>query len=145
MSILSNGSMGDDAPVAEINVTPLVDVMLVLLIVFMVTMPILTHTIPLSLPTSSQEATKHENDIKDPIRLAISREKTYELNGEVISFEVLKQHLEEEFRQNPDLILAISADKTIEYQFVTDILGLAQDIGIHKIGFTTEQPSLLSK
>lgn len=54
------GSMnsGDDAPMSEINVTPLVDVMLVLLIVFMITMPVLTHSIPLELPTASEQAAK---------------------------------------------------------------------------------------
>ena len=46
---------GDDAPMSEINVTPLVDVMLVLLIVFMITMPVLTHSIPLELPTASEQ------------------------------------------------------------------------------------------
>lgn len=54
------GSMnsGDDAPMSDINVTPLVDVMLVLLIVFMITMPVLTHSIPLELPTASEKRRK---------------------------------------------------------------------------------------
>ena len=66
------GSMnsGDDAPMSDINVTPLVDVMLVLLIVFMITMPVLTHSIPLELPTASEKAAKQkEKQPKDPLLL----------------------------------------------------------------------------
>ena len=67
------GSMnsGDDAPMSDINVTPLVDVMLVLLIVFMITMPVLTHSIPLELPTASEKAAKEDKQPKDPLRLSL--------------------------------------------------------------------------
>ena len=67
------GSMnsGDDSPMSDINVTPLVDVMLVLLIVFMITMPVLTHSIPLELPTASEQTNKQDKQPKDPLRLTI--------------------------------------------------------------------------
>lgn len=135
----------EEDPMAEINMTPLVDVMLVLLIVFMVTMPILTHSIPLSLPSASEEAIKHQNEIKDPLRLAINLDGIYELNGKIISVDDLKMRLQEAVQLNPELILAIAADKATKYQMITEVLGLAQDLGIRKVGFTTEVPALLSK
>ena len=74
------GSMnsGEDAPMSDINVTPLVDVMLVLLIVFMITMPVLTHSIPLQLPTASEHA-KQQEQPKDPLRLSIDANGAYYL------------------------------------------------------------------
>lgn len=72
---MSFGSMndgGNDTPMAEINVTPLVDVMLVLLIVFMVTMPVLTHSIPLNLPTAAEQQQEPLKDqMKEPLRRAL--------------------------------------------------------------------------
>ena len=62
---------GEDAPMSDINVTPLVDVMLVLLIVFMITMPVLTHSIQINLPTTSNSKEEPKQDVK-PINLAVN-------------------------------------------------------------------------
>ncbi|WP_148671696.1 ExbD/TolR family protein, partial [Neisseria meningitidis] len=77
------GSMnsGDDSPMSDINVTPLVDVMLVLLIVFMITMPVLTHSIPLELPTASEQTNKQDKQPKDPLRLTIDANGGYYVGG----------------------------------------------------------------
>ncbi len=116
------GSMnsGDDAPMSDINVTPLVDVMLVLLIVFMITMPVLTHSIPLELPTASEKAAKEDKQQpKDPLRLVTAK-------------------LKEAKAKNEDVIVAIAADKAVEYDYVNQALQAAREAGISKIGFVTE-------
>ena len=88
------GSMngGDDSPMADINVTPLVDVMLVLLIVFMITMPVMTHSIPLELPTaSSKQVAENAAQPKDPLRISISADGSYHLaEGEPITLQAFK-------------------------------------------------------
>lgn len=89
MAFSSNNN--DDSPMADINVTPLVDVMLVLLIVFMITMPVLTHSIPLELPTTSQKADQQpKQDIKPTALIvdetggyAIGADSTHHLNLEI--------------------------------------------------------------
>ncbi|WP_107928990.1 ExbD/TolR family protein [Neisseria animaloris] len=136
------GSMnsGEDSPMAEINVTPLVDVMLVLLIVFMITMPVLTHSIPLQLPTASETA-KQETQPKEPLRLTIDADGAYYLGAESTekrSLEELTAQLKQAKADNADTIVAIAADKSVEYDFVNKALGAAREAGISKIGFITE-------
>ena len=72
---------GDDAPMNDINVTPLVDVMLVLLIVFMITMPVLTHSIQINFPTTSSTKEQPKQDVK-PINLAVTAAGKYTLGEE---------------------------------------------------------------
>lgn len=126
----------DSDTMAEINITPLVDVMLVLLIVFMVTMPVLTHSIPLNLPTASNEQPLAET--KEPIRVSVDKSGTYFLKEAEQSPEALKVFLTETAGANEETILAISADKEVPYEYVADLLGIAQESGLNKIGFVTE-------
>ncbi|QEY23571.1 ExbD/TolR family protein [Neisseria animalis] len=137
------GSMNhdDDAPMSDINVTPLVDVMLVLLIVFMITMPVLTHSIPLELPTASEQAAKKEQQPKEPLRLTIDAEGAYYIGAESgvkLSAEDIAGRLKEAKAANEDLIVAIAADKSVAYDYVNKALGAAREAGISKIGFVTE-------
>lgn len=137
------GSMnGDDnETMSDINVTPLVDVMLVLLIVFMITMPVLTHSIPLELPSASEHASKQEKQPKAPVRLTIDEQGNYYLGADSttkISLEDVSKRLQEEKAENDETIVAISADKAVEYDFVNKALGAARDAGITKVGFVTE-------
>lgn len=128
----------EDAPMAEINVTPLVDVMLVLLIVFMITMPVLTHSIPLQLPTSSEES-NHKNVPKDPLRLSINAEGEYYLGENQISLSELAEQLTEAKAANEDVVLAVAADRSVAYEKVADALEKAQQAGVGKIGFIQEK------
>ena len=115
------GSMnsGDDAPMSDINVTPLVDVMLVLLIVFMITMPVLTHSIPLELPTASEKAAKEDKQQpKDPLRLSIDASGAYVVGGDSdtkVDLATVTAKLKEAKAKNEDVIVAIAADKAVEY------------------------------
>lgn len=138
--MMSFGSFDEheDMPMAEINVTPLVDVMLVLLIVFMITMPVLTHTLPLQLPVTSNEK-EQKVDPKEPFRVEITAEGQYAVRGENVSLSRLGELFISSKKDNEDVILAIAADKSVAYEKVTDVLGVAQEAGIEKVGFVTEQ------
>ena len=138
------GSMnsGDDAPMSDINVTPLVDVMLVLLIVFMITMPVLTHSIPLELPTASEKAAKEDKQQpKDPLRLSIDASGAYVVGGDSdtkVDLATVTAKLKEAKAKNEDVIVAIAADKSVAYDYVNQALQAAREAGISKIGFVTE-------
>ena len=138
------GSMnsGDDAPMSDINVTPLVDVMLVLLIVFMITMPVLTHSIPLELPSASENAAKQkEKQPKDPLRLTIDVNGNYYIDGDSATkadINTVTSRLKTEKQKNANTIVAISADKAVEYEYVNKALEAAREAGIPNIGFVTE-------
>ena len=137
------GSMnsGEDAPMSEINVTPLVDVMLVLLIVFMITMPVLTHSIPLELPTASEKAAKEEKQPKEPLRLTIDANGAYYVGGDSatkVDIDTVTSRLKEAKSGNENTIVAIAADKAVEYEYVNKALEAAREAGISKIGFVTE-------
>ncbi|QGM80994.1 ExbD/TolR family protein [Otariodibacter oris] len=120
--------------VSDINVTPLVDVMLVLLIVFMITMPVLTQSIPLELPTSSIEK---QSEPKKVMRIAINQSGTY-IGEQIVDEQQLKSQLTHQFEEDKDTVIAISADVAVEYRHVVKVLELAQQAGLKKIGFVTE-------
>ena len=132
-----NLNQDDNMPMAEINVTPLVDVMLVLLIVFMITMPVLTHSIPLQLPSAGN--TEAVNP-KEPLRLSIGQDGQYALGEQKEDLTQLRANLSTIAKTNPDTILAIAADKNVPYDHVAQALAAARDAGLTKVGFVTEDP-----
>lgn len=143
MAFGSMNSGGEDAPMADINVTPLVDVMLVLMIVFMITMPVLTHSIPLELPTASEKAAKktEKPDRKNVVSLSIDASGGYVLGADStakLTLEQLETGLKQAQAENPDVIIAINADKSVEYDFVAKALETVKEAGIPKVGFQTE-------
>lgn len=119
---------------SDINVTPLVDVMLVLLIVFMITMPVLTQSIPIELPTASVEK---QTEPKNIVRIAINPTGTY-IGDKMVNEEELKTAFQTQFEQDKDAVIAISADVAVEYRHVVKVLELAQNAGLKKIGFVTQ-------
>ena len=137
------GSMNsdDDSPMADINVTPLVDVMLVLLIVFMITMPVMTHSIPLELPTASaKQVAENAAQPKDPLRISISADGSYHLaEGEPITLQALESQLQQLAKTNPDQVIAIAADKNAQFDYVEKALRAVRDAGLSKVGFVTEE------
>jgi biopolymer transport protein ExbD len=122
---------------AEINVTPLVDVMLVLLIVFMITMPVLTHSIPLSLPTHKAES-PNQTEPTALLRLAIDMDGNYRLGDQTVTLAQLRTHLSSEVKVNPEVVLAIAADKHVAYDYIAQVLAAARDAGLVKVGFVTQ-------
>ena len=131
---------GDDAPMNDINVTPLMDVMLELLIVFMITMPVLTHSIQINLPTTSSTKEQPKQDVK-PINLVVTAAGKYTLGEEStneMDLPAVKAKLEELAKNDPDAVLAIDADENTPYEHVAKLLEVAKDAKISKIAFRLE-------
>ncbi len=121
------------ATMAEINVTPLVDVMLVLLIIFMITAPLMAHKIQIKLP----EATLNDkpDDASKPITLAIKEDGEIFWNDEPISQQMLESQLALEAQKQPQPRIDIRADKTTKYRLVQTVVKTAKGVGIAKVGF----------
>ena len=130
------GSFGgkSDAPLAEMNVTPLVDVMLVLLIVFMVTMPVMTHSLHVNLP-SNQGSVKVKAD--QATRLEVDASGGYRLNDQAVSADELLKLLQQSNLK--DATLAIAADKNVPYDYVARAISAARQAGIEKVGLINAQ------
>ncbi len=136
---MSFGNFNHDQqqPMLEINVTPLVDVMLVLLIVFMVTMPLITHSIPLNLPESNNKVAKIPEE-KEPVRIAINKQGEFYLGDKKVSEQELSAVFQRTFKNDKNTIISIAADKTVSHEYVVKMLTLAQTAGLTKVGFVTE-------
>jgi biopolymer transport protein ExbD len=132
------GSDADDELVSDINTTPLVDVMLVLLIIFLITIPVVIQTVPLTLPKERNlpTQTKPEN-----IVIAVSRDGDVFWNNQPAGDErKLLERLKEVAVKKPQPEIHIRGDKEGRYEFVGRVVFACQRAGILKIGFITEPP-----
>lgn len=133
---MSFGSFGENAgtqPMAEINTTPLVDVMLVLLVIFIITAPLFHQAVPIDLP--KVDATKLDEKPK-VIQLAIDERGLVFWNGEAIHGDQLAMRMEAARADNPELHLR--ADRGTRYEKVAEVMAAAQKAGLVKIAFVTE-------
>jgi len=132
-----SGEAGEDryAPLAEINVTPMVDVMLVLLVIFMVTAPLLTVGVPLDLP-KTRAATIAEP--KPPVILSINREGEVFIANERVELGDLDQRLAELATEDPSRIVYVRGDQTIRYAQLMDALGRVNRAGFAKVSLVAE-------
>lgn len=126
---------GDSSPMAEINMIPLIDVMLVLLVIFIITAPILTHAVKIDLPkaSSSPNQTRPDN-----IQFAIDANGELFWNGEPISKAVMIERFRAAGKLSPQPELHLRADKTTQYQKLTEVLAEASKAGLIRIGFVSE-------
>ena len=138
MAFSSGGAEGrftaDTPPMSEINVTPMVDVMLVLLIIFMVTAPLITHKIAIDLPQAA--ATKNP-DKPDIVSLAIDGEGNMFWNDQPVSVDEWKVRVRSAALKDPQPELHLRAEKTTQYQKLAEVMADAQAAGLVKIGFVT--------
>ena len=124
-----------DEVMNEINMTPLVDVMLVLLIIFIITVPVMKHAVNIDLPRATNEA----QVIKpETIRLTVDAQGAYYFNEAKIEEPDLAPRLQAAAAQNPQPELHIRGDKAVRYEKVAQAMAAAQHAGLHKIGFITE-------
>jgi len=124
-----------DEVMNEINMTPLVDVMLVLLIIFIITIPVMKHAVNIDLP----RATNQVQDAKpETIRLSVDAAGDYFWNENKIADADLAPMLATESTKLPQPELHIRGDKSVRYERVAQAMAAAQQAGIHKIGFITE-------
>jgi biopolymer transport protein ExbD len=119
----------------EINTTPLVDVMLVLLIIFIITVPVMNHSVKLDLPraTSQPNQTKPEN-----INLSIDALDKVYWNNEVIDDGELKSRITTAAQKEPQPELHLHAERTTQYEKIAQVMAAAQSGGLGKIGFITD-------
>ena len=137
ISLPPSGEGGEDSykPLAEINVTPMVDVMLVLLIIFMVTAPLLTVGVPLNLPkTSAAQLTQP----KEPIVLSIDKEGATFISNEPVAAADLKDRLAKLAAEDSARIVYVRGDRTISYAQLMDALGLVNGAGFTKVSLVAE-------
>jgi biopolymer transport protein TolR len=124
-------------PMSEINVTPLVDVMLVLLVVFMVTAPLLTVGVPVELP---QTQAPPINEPKEPLVITVNREGTVFVSETTVPIESLAARLQSITGGNPDAVLYVRGDKEINYGRVLEVMSLVTAAGFHKVSLVAEAP-----
>jgi len=120
------------AVLSEINVTPFVDVMLVLLVIFMVTAPLLQQGVDVNLPKAKGKDLPPD----ERISLVIKRDRTIYMNDTPISMQQMRQKLEAISRLNPNVFL--KADKDVPYGLVVEVMGEIKEAGIEKLGMVTE-------
>lgn len=138
----NNGKSGGHA-MAEINMIPLIDVMLVLLVIFMITAPMMTHSVKIDLPKASSEAQQPD---KEAIDISIDVVGQLFWNNESVTREILNERLTQLFQERAELAeLHLRADKDAPYHFVAETLADASKIGITQIGFISEPERTLSQ
>src|SRR3954464_8207351 len=125
----------DAAPMAEINMVPLIDVMLVLLVIFIITAPLLTHAVKIDLP----KAASHAN-LTRPEHIALSIDGAGQLfwNGERMERAQLAQRMTAAGKMDPAPELHIRADKTTQYQIIAEVMAEAGRAGVTRIGFVSD-------
>ncbi len=138
MAMSSGGNSG--GPMSEINVTPLVDVMLVLLIIFMITAPLMSHTITVELPKANPKS-KDEEVKTPPLDLAIKQDGSLYFNDRPITAEELKVQFAVKAQQTPQPELQIRADKSTEFKIVKKIISDAKGQGMVHVAFMTNAPT----
>jgi biopolymer transport protein TolR len=126
-------------PMSEINVTPLVDVMLVLLVVFMVTAPLLTVGVPVELP---QTQAPPINEPKEPLTITVNKEGAVFIQETTVTIENLVPRLQGITGSNPDQVLYVRGDKEINYGRVLEVMSLVTSAGFHKVSLVAESPKV---
>jgi len=124
-----------DEVMNEINMTPLVDVMLVLLIIFIITVPVMQHSVNLNLPQASSTL---QDARPETVRLSVNAQGEYFWNEDRISDADLALRLKVQAAREPQPDLHIRGDKDVRYERVAQLMAAAQQAGLRKIGFITE-------
>jgi len=126
-------------PFSEINVTPLVDVMLVLLVIFILTAPLLTSALRMDLPSAQGAQT---GEAPEAINLSLNQAGVLFLNDKAIDKDALPAALQRVAATKPQTEVQLRADQTVPYGQVVELMGIAQQAGLSRIGFVTASSSL---
>ena len=131
-----SGSAGSriGGTLAEINIIPLVDVTLVLLLIFMLTAPLMYRGIDVNLPKTSGKPTA----VEERMVLTLTKEHTVYLNDKLVPMATLEQHLQNMFKNRQDKTLYLRADQALQYGFVVETMDRVRRSGIEKLGMMTE-------
>jgi biopolymer transport protein ExbD len=131
---MSVGSGGEGEPMMEINTTPLIDVMLVLLIMFIITLPVMTHAVKLDMPRPTSNP-KPPEVLVDPINLEIDFDGSLIWNGSQVELTSLEGYFRTEASKNPQPELHVRPNRRANYDTVAKVLAIAQRNGMQRIGF----------
>ena len=126
---------GAAQPMSDINMTPLIDVMLVLLVIFMITAPLMTSSLKLDLPRA--EGAK-PTDAPQFVTLAIDTQGRFFWGDEQVGVDTLRLRVREAAVRNPATEVQLRADKSVTYGRVAELIGVVQEGGLSRVGFVTE-------
>jgi biopolymer transport protein ExbD len=137
MSFSSPSSDDDSGLMAEINMTPFVDVMLVLLIIFIITLPVIQHSVKIELPKAASSASSSK---PETIQISIDQSGNIFWNTTPVSLEEYKNRAKEASAKEPQPEINLRADKRVPYDQVAQVLSASKRSGLTKLGFVTEAP-----
>ena len=126
-------------PMAEINVTPLVDVMLVLLIIFMITAPLMSHKVKVELPKANLDKIEEPKLIVQPITITVSDAGNLYWNDQPITKDQIESRLSVEAQKTPQPAINVRGDRTTKYRIVQQVVQVAQNQGMRKVGFVADK------
>src|SRR5678815_5697068 len=126
-------------PMAEINVTPLVDVMLVLLIIFMITAPLMSHKVKVELPQANLRDIEAKPMEVLPITITMTEQGNLYWNAQPITKDQIESRLSVEAQKTPQPPINVRGDRTTKYRVVQEIVQVAQNQGMRKVGFVAEK------
>ncbi len=129
-------------PMSDINMTPLIDVMLVLVVIFIITAPLLASSIKLDLPVA--DAARAGNAQQSVTVVVDAKGQTF-LNDQAVALDALVRQLEVLAQANPQTEVLLRADKTVAYGRIVEVMGAAQTAGLNRIGFVTDAPAPAGK
>jgi biopolymer transport protein TolR len=132
---MMDGNEGRQNLISDINVTPLVDVMLVLLIIFMVTAPMMTYGVKVDLPETESKSIKTQ---EDPLILSITKKRDIFIENYKVELGDLKGKLNKIFAHRAAKEILLQADKNVPYGFVMTVMSQVKEAGITKVGMITE-------
>jgi biopolymer transport protein ExbD len=136
MGHLSPGASA--APMAEINTTPLVDVMLVLLIIFIITAPLMTHSVKVELPRAASTPTP---DKPLTLQVSIDTDNRVFVGSEAVDRDNLENRFREAVARDVNVEMHLKADRSTRYEIVADAMSAARRAGLSRIGFVTQPGS----
>jgi biopolymer transport protein ExbD len=135
MAFGSFDKSGGQAPMAEINMIPLIDVMLVLLVIFIITAPLLTHAVKVELPRASSQVNQTK---PDNIQLAIDHAGAVYWNGEAVDMPQWRERMAAAAKLQPQPEIHLRADGEVAYRRVAQVMSDAAKVGLTRIGFVTD-------
>jgi len=138
MAMGSFNSQNHQMPTAEINMTPLVDVMLVLLIIFIITAPLMTHSVPVDLPRAASTPTPEK---PMTLQVSINAENQIFVGSDAVDRSILETKFREAVAKDANVEMHLKADRSTRYESVAETMSAARRAGLTKIGFVTQPGS----